>query len=104
MRLYSGAFESFFNDGNDLVEMLAGSEFGNHTAETFVRFNLGSDNRRNDFAAVVHNSGGGFIAGRFNSEHEHEGILTMIRLCSEGALKSPSKASLTEVMTAALPA
>ena len=78
MRLHSGAFESLINDGNDLVQVFAGSEFGNHTAETFVRFNLGSDNGRNDFAAVAHNSGGGFVAGRFNSEYEHKRILTII--------------------------
>jgi hypothetical protein len=63
--------ERFPDDWRNGAEMLARSEFWNHSAVLAVCAHLGSDDRRKHVFAVFDHGGGSLVAGGFNPEYQH---------------------------------
>ena len=62
-----GFAESFADYRDDLPEMFARSEFRHDAAVLAVNIDLRSDNAGENFAAVGHDGGSRFVAGRFDA-------------------------------------
>jgi len=62
-----GFAESFADYRDDLPEMFARSEFWHDAAVLAVNIDLRSDDAGQDFAAVGHDGGSRFVAGRFDA-------------------------------------
>ena len=54
------------DDGADVLGVAAGGDLRHHAAVELVLLDLGVHHRREDGAAVLHQGGGGLIAGGFN--------------------------------------
>ena len=67
------------DDGEDGFDVGAGGDFGDDAAVGLVEVDLGDDDVAQDFGAVLHYGGGGFVTAgfdaedfqRFASEREH---------------------------------
>ena len=66
----SGLLDGFADDRNDLAEVFARGEFGDHAAVLAVNFDLGGDDAGKDAFAIGDDGGGGFVAGRFDPKDE----------------------------------
>jgi hypothetical protein len=68
-----GVGQGFTHHGNDLAQMLARSELGNHTTVSAVNIDLRSHHARKNAAAIDDDGSSGFVAGRLDAENAHTG-------------------------------
>ena len=64
-------FEGHGHDAVYPLDVLPGGQFGNHSPEVSVQLDLGVDRVRKDSLTILHDGGGGFVAGRFDSQNLH---------------------------------
>ena len=59
----------FADDGNDLAQVFARGEFGNHAAVLAVNIELRGDDARQNIAAIHDDGGGGLVTRRLDSKN-----------------------------------
>lgn len=67
----AGVAKGFVNDGQDSLEVRAGSDFRNNTTICGENVNLRNDDIADDAGVVADDGGGGFVAGTFDGENFH---------------------------------
>ncbi len=68
----SGPRHGFGHDDGQRADMFARGDFGHHAAKGPMARNLAVDDGRQHLAAIAYHGGGGFVAGRFNAQQNHE--------------------------------
>ncbi len=82
--LNAGTGDGFADDGDDIAQVLAGGEFGDHASVDGVHGHLGGDDVGERLRAGAHDSGCGFVAGALNTEDQTGVHLSMIEDREQG--------------------
>ena len=69
--LFAAPLQGLLHHGHNGLAVAAGGDFRHHAAVDFVLLHLGGHHRGEDFPPVLHQGGGGLVAGAFNAQYYH---------------------------------